>query len=426
MFKLTTYRTEPWDILQHLFKTEKINNHVIHFSGTCSATALSLSLLKEAAEQLIGEFPLIRCNLKLSGGRRPVWTDRGYTAEDLVYFIPSDNAESVRNRFLLQEIDPEDGPQMKIALIRTASGDELCVIVNHMLCDADGFKELLYRLAVLYTALEKNTGYSARSLMDNRTVEQIFKTFPLKKQFSIYLHKQDLSPRGKQKFLFEGSITSPFIESRKIPREQFRRISRAAKAQGASINDVMMTAYIRTLSGIFGKPDLLPCAIDVRRFLPDRSTAGICNLMTNISCTIGPEQPGNFRDTLGKVKVCMDRQKNDPGCMKNLILLERLFTILPYRCAVPLLKRIFNNPYVAFTNIGILDKQKLMFGTTELTGAFMTGSIKYRDYFQLSLSTFDDEAVCCVNLYGTENDRKTIASFLDMFITELDRFSAIT
>jgi NRPS condensation-like uncharacterized protein len=83
------------------------------------------------------------------------------------------------------------------------------------------------------------------------------------------------------------------------------------------------------------------------------------------------------------------------------------------------LKKVFSNPPAAFTNIGVLDKVKLTLGPDGMAAGFMTGSIKYRDYFQVSLSTFDGEAVFCINLYGTKNDRNNIATFLDTFISEL-------
>jgi NRPS condensation-like uncharacterized protein len=51
--------------------------------------------------------------------------------------------------------------------------------------------------------------------------------------------------------------------------------------------------------------------------------------------------------------------------------------------------------------------------------AYMTGSIKYIPNFQVSLTTYDDEATFCINLYGTEKDRKTIVDFLNELMQEL-------
>lgn len=50
----------------------------------------------------------------------------------------------------------------------------------------------------------------------------------------------------------------------------------------------------------------------------------------------------------------------------------------------------------------------------------MTGSIKYSPYFQVAISTFDDQATLSVNLYGTQSDRNTISFFLDKLVKELN------
>jgi NRPS condensation-like uncharacterized protein len=87
--------------------------------------------------------------------------------------------------------------------------------------------------------------------------------------------------------------------------------------------------------------------------------------------------------------------------------------------AYDLLKKHFLNPPVAFTNIGILNKDRLVFGSSKMMDAYMTGSIKYIPNFQVSLTTFDNQATLCVNLYGTQNDRKIIIDFLDDLMQEL-------
>lgn len=152
----------------------------------------------------------------------------------------------------------------------------------------------------------------------------------------------------------------------------------------------------------------------------DRRPDGICNMMSNLCCDIGPDLGESFESTLSMVKQKMDIKKANPVCIKNVILLEMLCNILPYKIAMNLLNKHFSNPPVAFTNIGVLDKNRLIFGSAEMTSAFMTGSIKYVPYFQLSISTFNDEAVLCVNLYGTQSDKLLISRFLNYFIAELE------
>ena len=414
---METYRVEAWDIMQYLFKVKKINNHILHFYAEFSSK-LDVDKIKQAVNLFADIFPLVRCGFDKSHAI-PVWTDMGHTADKIVSLINTDNpAESARH-FLCQNVSLKEGPQMKIGIIRSSKTDTLCVLINHMLCDAAGFKEVLYILASIYTSLENQAEIHIGSMVKDRSVNQIIKKYPFPVRFKIFFSKGNLNPSGTQKFDFEGCLSNPFIEIRKIHREKFKNIKAYAKSRNASINDVMMTAFIRVLFHIFGYTAALPCAIDLRRFLPNRKADSICNMMTNICCDIGPYIGENFDDTLLKVKQKMDFQKTNINCIKNIFLLETLFNVFPYKTATGILKKYFSNPTVAFTNIGVLDKKRLAFGTAEMTWAFMTGSIKYSPNFQVSLSTYDDEAALCVNLYGTQADRCKIGRFLDDFITEL-------
>ncbi len=412
------YHVEAWDILQNLFEVKQINNHVLHFAAEFS-DELNYTWVKQVVNLLADAFPLIRCGFKDTYPHRPVWVDYGYTSEQMVSLIETEDSSFAVQKFLYQELNLEKGPQMKIGVIREGKTDTICVLMNHMLCDAAGFKEILYKLATTYTCLENQKQIQIGSMIEDRSVRQILKACSLRDRMKIYCSKAQLNPHGDQKFDFEGDLSNPFIEIRKISRQQFLLLKSYAKNHQASVNDIMMTALLRVLFRRFGDTASLPCAIDLRRFLPEHKAAGACNLMSNLCCYVGPDLGDSFESTLFKVKKQMDVQKNDLGCIKNIALLEKLFTGFPYKIAYDLLKKYFSNPPVAFTNIGILDKNRLVFGSTKMMDAYMTGSVKYIPNFQVSLTTFDNQATLCVNLYGTQNDRKIIIGFLDDLMREL-------
>lgn len=415
---MDSYPSEAWDILQHLFKVKKINDHVLHFAAEFS-TELDFALMKRAVDILADAFPLIRCGFEESSSHRPVWVNRGHTSEQMVSRIETEDPPRAIQSFLCQETDLGNGPQLKVGIVRSGKGDTLCVIISHMLCDAAGFKEVLYTLSKAYTALEHREEIHIGSRIGDRSIGQILKVYSRKDRFKIYGAKNQLNPHGSQKFDFEGDLSNPFIEILKITRDEFCLLKSYAKVHQSSINDMILTACLRVLFRTFGYTAPLPCAIDLRRFLPNRQTGGICNLMSNICCSVGPDLGDSFENTLFKVKQQMDLQKNDRGSIRDIALLEKLFTVVPYQTAFNLMKKHFTNPSIALTNIGILEKKNLIFGESVIRDAYMTGSIKYVPNFQVSVTTFDDQATFCVNLYGTEDDRKQIQTFLNDFYSEL-------
>jgi NRPS condensation-like uncharacterized protein len=300
------YKVEAWDILQHLFKVKKINDHILHFVAEFSSQ-LDDTRLKQTVSLLTNAFPLIRCGFDESN-TRPVWVDKGNTSEEILSLIKSEETSQTVQQLLCQEVNLKNGPQIKVWLIRSSKADTLCIIINHMLCDAAGFKEILYTLGSIYTNLEKQTGIPSNTMMKDRSFGQILKEFSFWNRLKIFCSKSGLNPHGNLKFNFKGDPSNPFIEIRKIPNEKFRLLKIYTKNHGATINDVMIAAYLRVLFRTFGHIDALPCTINLRRFLKDRKSAGICNLITNISCNIGSDIGETFESTLSKVKQKMDFQ----------------------------------------------------------------------------------------------------------------------
>lgn len=412
----TGYRAEAWDILQHLFKVKKINDHILHFAATFSGK-IDVERLKAAVNLSAGVFPLVKCRFDESG-KRPFWVDCGFTAEDMVTCAGTDNAEESTDAFFRSEVNTFAGPQARLRVIRGENSDTLAVLMNHMLCDAAGFKDYLYLLGGIYTNLETDSGYCPEK-SGSRRIGQITQPFSVRDKFKIITSKNNMSVHDPAAFALAGNPQNPFIERRTVPRELFLRLKAHVKKRGATVNDLFLTAYMRRLYREFGHTVTLPCTVDLRKYLAGRKARGICNLCTNLFCNIGQEAGGTFDQTLEKVTRAMDREKSSISCLKSITLMEKIFDCLPYRAAKKMVDKNFSNPPIAFTNIGVLDRSRLVFGKVETTGAYMTGSIKYAPYFQLAVSTYDNQPTLSVNLYGTAADRALISRFLDGIVDEL-------
>jgi NRPS condensation-like uncharacterized protein len=92
--------------------------------------------------------------------------------------------------------------------------------------------------------------------------------------------------------------------------------------------------------------------------------------------------------------------------------LALLYRLCGDRIANRKLRTGLKNPLICMTNIGVLDAARLSFGDLRRTNAYLCGSIKYKPYFQLAMSSYQDELTLSVNLYGSASDRARIISFL--------------
>lgn len=411
-----SFQAEAWDILQYLFEVKKINDHTLHFVAELSGK-IDVEQLKKAVNISADVFPLIACRFTESKDR-PFWKYVGYTANEIVTFSEKDERDNSANDFICTQIDAFDGPQVKIKVFRNGNNDTLVILINHMLCDAAGFKDYLYLLCDIYSMLEENPDYCPDT-SGSRRICQLLKNFSIHDKMKIMFSKNNMSIHDSATFELTGDLKTPFIEQRKIPRDTFCSLKTYVNKHNATVNDLFLSAYIRSLYKIFGHAVAIPCTVDLRKYLVNHKAEGICNLCTNLSCNVGKEIGQSFNQTLDKVKRVMDKEKSSTSCLKSITLLEKVFDILPYKTAKKIVDKSFSNAPIAFTNIGVLDKSRLTFGRTEIAQAYMTGSIKYAPYFQLAVSTFDNQVTLSVNLYGTQSDKNTVSLFFDNIIHEL-------
>ena len=78
-------------------------------------------------------------------------------------------------------------------------------------------------------------------------------------------------------------------------------------------------------------------------------------------------------------------------------------------------------PYICMTNVGILDSPRLQFGDLRPQDAYLCGSIKYKPYFQLAMSSYNGEITLSINMCGSAGDRERMLSFLAEMDAELAR-----
>jgi NRPS condensation-like uncharacterized protein len=164
----------------------------------------------------------------------------------------------------------------------------------------------------------------------------------------------------------------------------------------------------------------IPLMVDMRRYLGE---TGEPRPLTNLSSMVmtqldyRPEEP--FECALGRVKAVMDAKKGADIGLNAFIKLDLLYRILGDRTANRLLRSQLKQPLICMTNVGVLDPARISFGDLRPYDAFMCGSIKYKPYFQLAISSYADELTLSVNLSGDPSDRDRILSFFDTVEAEL-------
>jgi NRPS condensation-like uncharacterized protein len=417
------FRAEVFDNLQFLFEEYKYNDHQLHCVITFSGK-LNQDLLKKAVYLSMEIVPLLGSRYVVST-RHPYWESLEKTQyEKAVSFIDSPDLDI--NDHLTSRTSAQEGPQLQVTLLSGPDYDVLCIVMNHMVCDAAGFKDYLYLLGSIYSELVKNPDYIPLSrFKGTRSLSQVFNRLNIVDRVKLLF----LSPNSKNSEYrlinqYTGDkVPQPYMQLYKLPQTRYQALKTYCNRQNVTINDVMLAVYYRTLYRLLNINDNIalniPCTVDLRRYLPDHKTMAICNLASWIVCDIIPGKKEEFDDTVKKVHNLMESRKSSFPGLNGLATLSLAFQLFSYQKAKELIKKKLQYPLFALTNIGTIDRNSLLFHNILVTDAFMTGSIKYPPYFQMALSTFNDTITFSLNLCDSESDRDLIKRYFELFDQEL-------
>ncbi len=202
---------------------------------------------------------------------------------------------------------------------------------------------------------------------------------------------------------------------------------RFGKAQGATLNDVVVAACYRALFSLSpprpGEPLHVQVPVDLRRYLPaERRTIGNLSGMIRAEVVFRPDQ--GFEDVLQQVHASLDRAKSDgPGldsaitaALAGLMGFERTKAIL-----APMLARgrqTGRSPPLV-TNLGILDEEQLRFDGVELADALLVGPVLHPPGFALAFSTFRGALTLTVGTSGGREQVALVERCLDAIVREL-------
>lgn len=370
--KKLRFPVEFFDLVQFFLKD--YNDHQLHCI-IYFKNKLDIKCIKQAVLLSMDVFPILRSRFVVE--KTPYYEFIDVLNDDIVTYIQSDSVEKEIDKFITTRIDITGKPQLLVRIIGNDCKDILCVIINHMICDASGFKEYLYVLSAIYTNLKKDSHYKPLHTTNLRNLAQIYKKFSiidrLKMIFmSCSMPKNKDSKNDKLIFPFsnQGRIT-PFIVTYKLQSNRFLELKKYSKIHDVTINDIILAGFIRTLY----------IMLDIK----DR--------FVSIPC---------------------------PG-FNMIVKIDIIFKLLPYSLLKKLFKKVFRNATVTMTNIGIIDKDKLIFDDVKIKDAFITPAIRYKypPSFQMAVSTFNDCMTYSISLYGSESDKKKINEFFNIFDSEI-------
>ena len=329
--------------------------------------------------------------------------------------------------FLTAPIDPCRDPLVQVRVFRSRT-DTVCVKMEHVAADTGGFKEYMYLLCSTYRRLIDDPEYVPEpNLKGERNIWQVLKRFRFIEILKAL--RTGTMPGLAWGFPWEKLDHSDRdFAVRRFPPEWFHALKEYGAGHQATVNDIILTAYFRTLFEMNdpepGVPLPLNVPIDLRRYLPDGRAGAVCNCSGQLYPVITREPGEDFDSTLSRVSDVMNGFKeNLPGVGSAIQI--RMLLLFGFRIMKAgndyLIKKwdAAGKGFLYLSNLGALSAEELDFGDVGISDSYLVSPIMYPPGALLGVSSFKDTMTFTLGHSGAGANRPVAERFLDLMEREL-------
>ena len=401
---MKTYSVQPLDLMQ--FINTKYHDPFIHELLELEGRLDSERLVK-AIEQLASVFPLLKC--RYDHTNNTFIENEHFSGYDLVRI----DEDADRNALLTEALDTD-----KKLVQFTISTKALVITISHMLCDGSGFKQLIYLLCELYNG---NSNENLDYLM-TREFSQLTKELTGTKAITIKM-LISMMVNYKSKPIYEKNDDEDvYVLECTIPRETMSKAHALAKKQGATLNDVFLTAYARALGKLYGLKKInIPCTVDLRKYAKDKT--GIANLTGTYNLNIKMKDRISFGETLADASADMQKQKKTKNDIAGPMLLVAKYEKSTLEQFIKLYGGMETSASADYTNLGVLDDQKLAFDGATIKNAIGYSGLNKAPSFQIAVSSFKGETTVTSLVRCGKREAEKANLIIDTMVREIESFS---
>ncbi|MFY9114904.1 MAG: hypothetical protein WAO23_06655 [Dethiobacteria bacterium] len=423
-------KAELWDKMQYMFRNyyDRMVHGAFYYDKLVDTDVLGNILIG-----FMELNPVLRSRF-VPHPVSPYWETASYTLNDIltVKNVEPAHLEESIDDFITGVIPVDSNVQIKVAVFNAKGRSALAILVNHMCFDGGDFKYFLYTLVENYNNI-KNGLKEIIIKRGSRSYDAVYSKFDEReKKIANKLYKNISTVKDKHYFPFTADSEADInrIVRRKIDKELFKTFRATGKRMNVTVNDLILTVYMRSLYEIGNFDDhaglTIPCMVDLRRHIAGGdSVGGLTNHTGFMQCSL-KRKGATINDTLLQVLKSTRKNKRDKYLgLYSLPLLKLAYTIFPYTVSEFTIMKGYINPLIGMSNIGLLDHRKLDFVDANIVDGFITGAVKYKPYMQLALTTLHGEVSMTIAMRCNEEDVRIIENFFDLMIKNIEEFNEL-
>lgn len=356
----------------------------------------------------------------------PYWKVVDYNINEMVFSKHVTDIDQAKKEFFTDEIPLKANVQMNIALLYHNGKTYVCFKWNHMCFDGGGYKSFWSDFCKNYSDYVLNGISPIHFALGSRKYSEIYKDMDkttakkAKKQFA------NISPRDKHTMPFKSfdKTDNVIIVSREVDKEHFENAVKYAKSVGATVNDVIVSAFIDALGKISGmtadESISVSCATDLRRHLKDPSTIGYTNHVSFSHCAID-KKGKDIKETILNVSQKTKELKKDPFMgLHGIPLLNIAYKTMIYLQAEAVVKWFYRNPVLSVSNVGAIDTKAFTLADNQPFSALVIGAAKNKPCAVMTALSINGTFKASMCLRGNKEDEVLLNQFFDYFKSSIE------
>ena len=396
---------------------------------------LDMDVLRRAVRLSLDAEPILGC-LFVPKEYRSLWLRReDLDGLDNVTLSQTDDLQRALLDFIARPSDPAIDPLIEVAVFR-GEKDLLCVKVDHVVSDAGGARDYGYLLASIYTALSRDYDFSpAINHLEKRGMMPVWSSFSMKQQLhfiQIGLRFSFVQEKFKTKWSIPGAKwgdKGATMLVRTLDRPTFQAIRSYAKQKGVTINDVVLTAFFRSMFRMI-QPTIevevpIQVSVDLRRYLPPGSLDCITNLSSGLFPQMARKEGQGFGESLSEIKTKIDAFKASDAAAVGIFFMGLKYRVTSLNKArreiLEGVKKGTLNGVARplLSNIGTIESARLKFGDNAPMHAYITTPIAFSPFIILGVTSFDESMTFTLGYCQEGMQRAEMETLLNTLVQEL-------
>ena len=325
----------------------------------------------------------------------------------------------------LQPVEHKAKCQLHVTQINGSDGCAIVVRISHLVVDGSDGKYLLNKLAESYRIIEE-TGTTESLVMKTGNRSAMCAYNELSKKELVSLIKMPFSG-VKTEYPFDAPTEHGVRRMLHctIPADTLAAARQKAKSQGATVNDLLLTACYRSFAKATNRQGAMSISamMDLRQHCKDGISEGLANMSGGLSTTLDISVDNGFKEDLKSIAEQTTEAKNNPlAGLDGIPLLHTATKAFPMWLLLQAANIVYSSMSLSFTNLGNIPCTPLMMNGLIPTEGIFGGPLKRKPSIQVGTASFDGTAELTILGDFAEEDTRSLQTFLNGIRTEIELY----